>query len=58
MGRGEPGVERHHAGLGPEARVEQLTGIGKRMPKTMWCYLLLSLALVGIPPTGGFISKS
>ena len=38
-------------------RVEQLTGIGKRMPKTMWCYLLLSLALVGIPPTGGFISK-
>lgn len=38
-------------------KVEQLGGIGKRMPKTMWCYLLLSLALVGIPPTGGFISK-
>lgn len=38
-------------------KVEELTGIGKRMPKTMWCYLLLSLTLVGIPPTGGFISK-
>ena len=31
--------------------------MGKRMPGTMWCYLLLSLTLVGIPPTGGFISK-
>ena len=38
-------------------RVDQLVGIGKRIPKTMWCYLLLSLALTGIPPTGGFISK-
>lgn len=38
-------------------KVEELTGIGKRMPGTMWCYLLLSLTLVGIPPTGGFISK-
>lgn len=38
-------------------KVEELIGIGKRMPKMMWCYLLLSLALVGIPPTGGFVSK-
>lgn len=38
-------------------RVEELVGIGKRMPKMLWCYLLLSLALVGIPPTGGFVSK-
>lgn len=38
-------------------RADQLTGIGKKMPKVMWCYLLYSLALVGIPPTGGFISK-
>lgn len=38
-------------------RAESLTGIGKKMPKVMWCYLLFSLALVGIPPTGGFISK-
>lgn len=38
-------------------RVEQLTGIGKKMPVTMWCYTLFSLGLVGIPPTVGFISK-
>ena len=38
-------------------RAEELGGIGKKMPKTMWCYLLLSLTLVGIPPTGGFVSK-
>lgn len=38
-------------------KVEKLVGIGKRMPKMLWCYLLLSLTLVGIPPTGGFVSK-
>lgn len=38
-------------------KVEQLVGIGRKIPKTLWCYLLFSLALVGIPPTGGFISK-
>ena len=38
-------------------RVEQLTGMGKRMPVAMWCYTLFSLGLVGIPPTVGFISK-
>lgn len=38
-------------------RVEQLTAMGKKMPKTMWCYTIFALALIGIPPTGGFISK-
>lgn len=38
-------------------RVEQLTGMGKKMPKTMWCYTIFALALTGIPPTNGFISK-
>ena len=37
--------------------VDQLGGIGKRMPATLWCYTLVSLGLIGIPPTGGFISK-
>lgn len=37
--------------------VEEMTGIGKRMPATMWCFTIASLGLVGIPPTGGFISK-
>lgn len=38
-------------------RVEELRGIGKEMPLLMWCYTILSLSLIGIPPTGGFISK-
>lgn len=40
-----------------KTRVDELTGIGKQMPVTMWCYTFVSLALIGIPPTGGFISK-
>ena len=38
-------------------RVDQMRGIGKKMPKIMWCYTLCSLALIGIPPASGFISK-
>ncbi len=37
--------------------VDDLRGIGKKMPVTMWCFTLVSLALVGIPPLSGFISK-
>ncbi len=37
--------------------VDQLEGIGKTMPKMLWCYTFASLALVGIPPTCGFVSK-
>ena len=37
--------------------VTQLRGIGKEMPVTMWTFTIASIALVGIPPTGGFISK-
>lgn len=40
-----------------KSRVDQLRGIGKEMPVTMWCYTIVSLALIGIPPTSGFISK-
>ena len=38
-------------------RVDQLRGIGKEMPVTLWCYTFVSLALIGIPPASGFISK-
>ena len=38
-------------------RVEEYRGIGKRMPVTMVCFTLASLALVGIPPFSGFVSK-
>lgn len=40
-----------------KTRVDELRGIGKEMPLTMWCYTIASLGLIGIPPTGGFISK-
>lgn len=38
-------------------QVDELRGIGRRMPLTMVCWTILSLALIGIPPTGGFVSK-
>lgn len=40
-----------------KTKVSELRGIGKEMPITMVCYTLVSLALIGIPPTSGFISK-
>lgn len=38
-------------------RVEQMKGLGRIMPRMLACYTLVSLTLVGIPPTSGFISK-
>lgn len=40
-----------------KTRVDELRGIGKEMPVTIWCYTFASLALIGIPPASGFISK-
>lgn len=40
-----------------KTRVEELRGIGRQMPKTMVCYTFAALALIGIPPASGFISK-
>ncbi len=37
--------------------VDELRGIGKKMPITMVCFTIASLGLIGIPPTGGFLSK-
>ena len=37
--------------------VKDLRGIGKQMPVTLWCWTIASLGLIGIPPTGGFVSK-
>ena len=37
--------------------VSQLTGIGRRMPVTMWCFAIAALSLIGIPPAGGFVAK-
>ena len=40
-----------------KTRVDELRGIGKEMPVTIGCMTLLSLALIGIPPASGFVSK-
>ena len=40
-----------------KTRADELTGIGKVMPKVMIVFTIVSLGLIGIPPTGGFISK-
>jgi multicomponent Na+:H+ antiporter subunit D len=37
--------------------ISEMTGIGKRMPVTMTAFLIGSLSVIGLPPTGGFISK-
>ncbi|MBR3108156.1 MAG: proton-conducting membrane transporter [Clostridia bacterium] len=37
--------------------VDEMEGLGKRMPWTYAFFTVASLGLVGIPPTGGFISK-
>ena len=44
----------HHTGC---KYVDEYRGIGKKCPVLMWCYTLLSLGLIGIPPMGGFTSK-
>ena len=38
-------------------RVDELKGIGRKMPILLGCYTCFALALVGIPPTSGFVSK-
>lgn len=40
-----------------KTRVSELEGIGKQMPVVMWCFTLVSVGLVGIPPCLGFVSK-
>ena len=37
--------------------VSLLRGVGRRMPLTVWCFLLSGMSLIGLPPLGGFVSK-
>ncbi len=48
------GVFLHCSG---KTEAEELRGIGRTMPTTLWGYTLLALALIGIPPACGFVSK-
>ena len=40
-----------------KTRISELSGIGRQMPVTMICFTLASLGLVGLPATGGYLSK-
>ena len=40
-----------------KTRVSEFRAVGKEMPVTVWCFAFASLALIGIPPAGGFVSK-
>ena len=37
--------------------IEELAGIGRRMPITMSAFVIAGLSLIGVPGTAGFISK-
>lgn len=38
-------------------KVSEYKDLARKMPVTMWCYTLVSLTLVGVPPTSAFLSK-
>lgn len=38
-------------------KVSELSGIGKKQPKVLWCYTVFALGLIGMPFTAGFVSK-
>ena len=48
------GIVIHETG---KEYVDDLKGIGKQMPGMLWCFAIVSMGLVGIPPLSGFVSK-
>lgn len=40
-----------------KTKVKELSGLGQRLPVIFGCFTLASLALIGIPPTSGIVSK-
>ena len=40
-----------------KTEIHQLRGIGRRMPWTMTAFTIGAISMIGVPPTGGFISK-
>ena len=40
-----------------KTEISQLSGIGRRMPWTMAAFTIGALSMIGVPPTGGFVSK-
>ncbi|MFT5465708.1 MAG: multicomponent Na+:H+ antiporter subunit D [Verrucomicrobiales bacterium] len=37
--------------------ISEMTGLGRKMPITFACFFIGSLSVIGLPPTGGLISK-
>ncbi len=48
------GIIMHVAG---HDRIDELAGIGQRLPVTMFALALAGVSLLGLPPSGGFIAK-
>ncbi|MEH6608428.1 MAG: monovalent cation/H+ antiporter subunit D family protein [Halioglobus sp.] len=40
-----------------KTEIHQLRGIGRRMPWTTAAFTIGALSMIGVPPTGGFVSK-
>ena len=40
-----------------KTELQQLRGIGRRMPITMTAFTIGALSMIGVPPTAGFVSK-
>ena len=40
-----------------KTRVDQMQGAGRFLPVIMGCFAVYALSLIGIPPSGGFVSK-
>ena len=40
-----------------EGKVSAYAGLGRKMPVLFWSYTIVSLGLIGIPPTSGLVSK-
>jgi multicomponent Na+:H+ antiporter subunit D len=38
-------------------RVDELDGVGRRMPWTMGAFTLAALGMIGVPPLAGFVTK-
>ena len=40
-----------------KTRLDEMTGIGRRMPWTMGLFTVAALAIIGLPPLAGFVGK-
>jgi formate hydrogenlyase subunit 3/multisubunit Na+/H+ antiporter MnhD subunit len=38
-------------------RIDELVGVTRRMPVTMFAFAIAGVSLIGLPPSGGFIAK-